>query len=290
MTRAHGRTMFDTRSAPPTAHPQDQPVTDQLVTNQLAREWRRLTITRQELATVRGWQLPGDEVQSLDDVLARCGYRPAPGTAANRGHAHPVEEPTQADGRDDPANDPANDPADVYLVQLLRLAATEPLAARIVLQRILPALCGLARRHAIGQTRQRAMLDELVANAWPVICAYPVDRRPRRVVPNLVRDIGFQTVVRPRRRRQADELPMPTYRMEAVDVSSVEPVIELIEVLLAARRRGIVSDADVELLSALVRRGRADLVAHDLGVTPRTVRNHRDAAVHRLRNFVADAA
>jgi hypothetical protein len=152
------------------------------------------------------------------------------------------------------------------------------------------AVAGLARRHATTPARQRALLDELVANAWPVIRAYPVDRRPRRVVPNLVRDIGFQTVVRPRRRRQADELPMPTYQMERVDVSAVEPIIELIEVLHAARRRGVVSDADVEVLCALIRRGRADLVADDFGVTPRTVRNHRDAAVHRLRNFVADAA
>ena len=276
MTRAHRRTMLDTRSARPIAHPYDQRVTDQL-----AQEWRRLTITRQELATVRGWQLPGDEVQSLDDVLARCGYRPAPGTDSSRVNPRLAEGAAQPDGRDETA--------DAYLVQLLRLAATEPLAARIVLQRILPALAGLARRHATGPTRQRARLDELVANAWPVICAYPVDRRPRRVVPNLVSDIGFQTVVRPRRRRQADELPMPTYRMEAVDVSSAEPVIELIEVLQAAHQRGAVSDADVELLCALVRRGRADLVADDFGVTPRTVRNHRDAAVHRLRNFVADA-
>ena len=271
--------MSSTPTALPTNTPSDTlpyPQDDQLVTDRLAVEWRRLTVTRAELAKVRAWQLPGEEVRTLDDVLDRSGYRQPP----TSGSPIPVRRPRAT-------NDEA---VDAYLVRLLQLAKTEPLAARIVLQRILPALSGLARRYSAGRGQQHAVLDELVATAWWVIRAYPVDRRPRRIVSNLVRDIGFETMVRPRRRRQASELPTETDQLDRADVTTVDPLIELSEVLQAARQRGVVSDSDVQLLGALIRRGRADLVAAELGVTARTVRNHRDAAVHRLRNFVAEAA
>ena len=283
MTGTHGGDMSNTRAPLPRNTPLTSPVNaspspscDQPVTDRLAVEWRRLTVTRAELARVRAWQLPGDEIRTLDDVLDRSGYRQAP----INGSPAPAARQRQSN----------DDAVDAYLLRLLQLAKTEPLAARIVLQRILPALSGLARRHSAGRGQHHAVLDDLVANAWSVIRAYPVERRPRRIVPNLVRDIGFETMVRPRRRRQASELPTATDQLEGVHETTVDPLVELTEVLQAAHQRGVVSDGDVQLLGALIRRGRADLVAAELGVTARTVRNHRDAAVHRLRNFVAEAA
>jgi hypothetical protein len=264
--------MSNTRAALPTI-----PQPDDAVTDRLALEWRRLTVTRTELMRVRAWHLPGGEVQTLDDVLERSGYRPDPGSPAARALRRP-------------ATATSDEAVDAYLLRLLQLAKTEPLAARIVLQRILPALSGLARRHSAGRDQQLALLDDLVANAWSIIRAFPVERRTRRIAANLVRDIGFETLVRPRRRRQADETPTATDQLDRADVRAVDPLIELSEVLRAAHHRGVVSDEDVQLIGELIRRGRADLVAADRGVTPRTVRNHRDAAVHRLRNFVSDAA
>ena len=264
----------------PTALPPTAPPADGMITDRLALEWRRLTITRTELARVRAWGLPGGEVRTLDDVLERTGYRPAPTNPMQRA---PRMHKRSGTGGSDEATD-------AYLLRLLHLAKTEPLAARIVLQRILPALSGLARRYSAGPSQHHAVLDDMVANAWSIIRCYPVDRRPRRIIPNLVRDIGFETVVRPQRRRQAGELPTAELPTETSDERSVDPLIELSEVLQAARHRGVVDDRDVQVLGALVRRGRADLVAAELGVTSRTVRNHRDAAVHRLRNFVVDAA
>jgi hypothetical protein len=270
--------MSNTRAALPT-----NPQPDDAVTDRLALEWRRLTVTRAELMKVRAWQLPGGDVRTLDDVLERSGYRPAPGALGGT-----TGQGGRAPRRGAPAI--ADEAVDAYLLRLLQLAKTEPLAARIVLQRILPALSGIARRHSAGRDQQLALLDDLVANAWSIIRAFPVERRTRRIAANLVRDIGFETLVRPRRRRQADEMPTATDQLDRADVRTVDPLIELSEVLWAARHRGVVSDEDVQLLGELIRLGRADLVAAGRGVTSRTVRNHRDAAVHRLRSFVADAA
>lgn len=259
--------MFDTRFHDPS---QPMPILDQLTT-----EWRHLCITTAQLATVRGWLLPGGEVYSLDDVLARSGY-----IAARPPDQHRLR--TARDGR-------GEDEVDAYLLRLLTLARTESLAGRIILQRILPALCTLSRRHATARLPQAALLDELVANAWAVIHSYPVERRPHRVIANLVRDVGFQTIVRPTRRRHASELPTSHDGLEHTAETTTEPLAELIDLLRAARRSGALDDREMDLICKLVSRGRPEIVAAELGVTSRTVRNHRDAIVHRLRGFVAAA-
>ena len=71
-----------------------------------------------------------------------------------------------------------------FLLALMVAARDDALAARIVLQRILPALAGLARRGAGTWADRQDLLDELVANAWLRIRSYPVERRPHRVAAN----------------------------------------------------------------------------------------------------------
>ncbi|CAB4886796.1 unannotated protein [freshwater metagenome] len=245
-------------------------------------EWHHISIRSSELRTVRTWGLPGLPVQSLDEVLARCGYRPAPGA----GQAPPVAATATATATTAGTPDHYED----YLLQVMYLARAEPLAARIVLQRILPALVAVANRHAASHTDRHAMLDELVANAWPIIRRYPCERRPRHIVPNLVRDTSFETFVRPVRRKSSGEVPMTH---DQLDRPTHEPVIgaleELVAVLHEARRLGL-AQADIDLLAQIVTMGRPEEVALVLEVTPRTVRNHRDAIVHRLRNIVREAA
>ena len=179
---------------------------------------------------------------------------------------------------------------DEYLLLVVDLARTNPLAARIVLQRILPALSAVAGRHATNRHQRHAVLDDLVANAWPIIRKYPVQRRPRRIVANLVRDTSFETFVRPIRRRSSGEIPTSHDRMgEPAIEQSTEALDELVVLLHEARRKGI-DQADIDLICQLVSMGRPEDVAKVLNVTPRTVRNHRNAIVHRLRSIVAEAA
>jgi DNA-directed RNA polymerase specialized sigma24 family protein len=247
------------------------------VLTRLHTEWHHLTIRASELEAVHSWGLPGESVNSLDEVLERCGYRHHTITAR-------ASHPTGA-ACDDTAGDE-------YLLRVVDRARHDSLAARIVLQRILPALCALARRHATSPQRRLDLVDELIANAWPIIRTYPVERRPRRVAVNLVRDIGFQTVVRPQRRRSATaELTTAQHRLpDTAEIVAVDPLHELVDLLREAREVGAVSDGDVDFICQLVNHRRPEQLAATLDVTPRTVRNHRDAVVHRLRGAALAAA
>ena len=246
------------------------------ILDRLATEWRHLTVRAADLATVRRWGLPGGDIHSLDDVLIRSGYVPFSSTPATTSTPMP-RTPTPGEAHD------------AYLLALLALARHDPLAARIVLQRILPALCAFSRRHAPNHAAQQDLLDELIGNAWAAIRRYPIERRPRWVVPNLVRDIGFQTIVRPLRRRSASERPMThDTLLDTEALTFVEPLDELVTLLNEARTRGM-SAADIELICQIVTLNRPENVADVQHVSPRTVRNRRDVIVHRLRDIATAA-
>ena len=86
--------------------------------SKLVKEWQLISARRKEVDTVNSWQLPGSKVTNLDQVLVRAGFNTA---------------------RDDSKGDN-------YLWQLVKQASEDELAARIVLQRILPPLVAIARR------------------------------------------------------------------------------------------------------------------------------------------------
>ncbi len=134
-------------------------------------------------------------------------------------------------------------------------------------------------------------MDDLVANAWTVIRTYPTSRRRQGVAANLVRDITFETIVRPSRRRCAQEVPTQhTDLGDPAAVATLEPLDELVELLGAADGAREVDPGDVAFICQLINHGRPESVAIALDVTPRTVRNRRDAVVHRMRNLVEHAA
>ncbi|HRE03463.1 MAG TPA: hypothetical protein PLV68_19355, partial [Ilumatobacteraceae bacterium] len=139
------------------------------------------------MRTLRSWQLPGGPIESTADLLARCGYRLAPST-----DSAPTKDARSAAPTED---EDVIDPEDVCLAALIGLAAHQPLAARVVLQRIVPPLLGLANRKGRSPSHRDQLFDDLVANAWMVILAYPAVRRPRRIAAGLVRDVSFQTFV-----------------------------------------------------------------------------------------------
>ncbi len=238
------------------------------VLTRLHHEWQRITARSRELGEVRRWDLPGMPVVTLDDILHRCGY----------------SAEAAASGDDRRAGDE-------YLLRLVQLARVEVLAGRIVLQRILPPLCAVARRHTSGPHQRHDLMDELIANAWPVIRNYPTDRRDRWVAANLVRDITFETIVRPARRRCSQEVPTAHDLIgDQADLIAIEPLAELIDLLRDAHDAPGVSEADIAFICQLINLGKAERMAVALDVSPRTVRNHRDAVVHRLRTVAGRAA
>lgn len=248
------------------------------VLDRLHHEWQHISFRSIEVAAAQSWGLPGAPCRSLDDVLRRSGYIAATG--------HPSTRPLLAQARAH-ADRECEEAADEYLFRLVELAAVTPLAARVVLQRILPGLAAAARRRA-GAYRRDELLDDLVANSWSVIRAYPVARRPHRVAANLVRDITFQTVVRPSRLKSArTEVPMLAEPLVLETTSPAEPLAELLELVRAARQSGHIDERDLRLIDDLLIHRHAVDVATQRKVTPRTIRNHRDAVVHRLRSYVA---
>lgn len=102
-------------------------------------------------------------------------------------------------------------------------------------------------------------------------------------------DTSFETFVRPQRLRRSSEVPRSHDMFdESTAEQSVDPLHELVEVLNDARNNGL-AQSDIDFLCRLVTSGKPEVLAREMNVTARTVRNHREAILHRVRNAVAVA-
>src|SRR5262249_29822055 len=150
------------------------------VARHLNEEWRRLAAAPGTSTHMSSWPLDLARFRHAAPLLAAAG---------------------RAGGLPMPA-------ADRLLAVLARLARTDMLAARIVLQRMVPGLVSTAVRRTAGRPHDRqAMFDDLTATAWLVIRSYPIDRRPAKIAVNVLRDTEYLTGVRPTRLRPAREGP-----------------------------------------------------------------------------------
>lgn len=217
---------------------------------------------RAAVARAHTWGLPCG-FDSLDRLVAATGWY---ATADER---HAAGRITTAD-------------ADAVMERLLIAARTDDLAARVVLQRLLPGLVGLARR---WQRRYDGdALAEAIVAAWPVIRQYPVERRPRHLVANLLNDCEYHAYRRSGRRLMV-QVPVEEHHLDAADDRhEVEPLHELCAVASCTES---LSTHERRLLGLLLS-GRSLLeVAEALEVSERSVRNHRDLLVVRMRQAVA---
>jgi hypothetical protein len=259
-------------------------------------------------------------LRSLDEVLVATGFRPPnQGSSVNarlagelrrdqrdgaRGPAACTSDPRQ--GRDAPAAsararpidgpdgvDPDDhagpcDAADSVLLALVTIAGSDELAARVVLQRLLPGLSAIARRHGRCMEEHLLAFDDLLSVAWWVIRRFPVERRRRHIAASLLRDCEHQAFRREGRRLLVHEYMQPELLDRAVELDAVdqEPLLEVLELIGEARLHHL-HDGDLELLGVLLGAGLLRDAAAELRVSVRTVRNHRDAVVHRLRAALA---
>ena len=171
-----------------------------------------------------------------------------------------------------------DDEADRHLANVVERAATDKTMARLVLQRVMPGLLSVAKRRAnLAPGTFTEILHDLVANAWIAVCTYPLDRRPRKVAANLVRDIEYNTFTQQARLRRVStdvvaELP------ERAAPRQTNPGEDVITVLAAARAAGANADG-LRLLGELSLAGRSvGELAESYGVSPRTILNRRLAA------------
>jgi RNA polymerase sigma factor (sigma-70 family) len=183
--------------------------------------------------------------------------------------------------------------ADVVLAEVIRVAATDELAARVVLQRVLPGLVRAAVRRTLHRPeRRQELFEELTTSAWLVIRTYPLDRRPAKIAVNVLRDAEYQLCVRPARLRSASEVATP--RLDELDPRSAaldgrlhhleEPPAEqhVAEILQEAHQAGFPPE-ELQLLREVYVEGRplAEVAARH-GCTVRTIYNRREAAMRRL--------
>ncbi len=234
----------------------------------LTREWHAIAHRPAVLRRAADWQL-GIRFESLDELVVAAGLRDR-SSDGNSEHDPAVSsspEHTMA----------AND----VLGRLVLAARTDDLAARVVLQRLLPGVAAIARRWSHRPTDGSAPLDELLAATWTVIRTFPVERRPQHLAARLLRAAEYHAFVRPHRRMLVVQ-PVPGERLDlpVQPVDDTLPAAELAELIAAAHT---LTDRDRQLLALLVEGRSSGEVAAALQVSVRTVTNHRDAMVSRLR-------
>jgi len=222
-------------------------------------EWASLRRRPCALRAVRRWQLLDVPIGDLDAVLVACGYRVAPSSAAN-----------------------------VVLTQLVERARRDELAARIVLQRLLPGLLATIRRRADG-VGSEGMFEELAGAAWISIRTTNITQGSPSIAAALISDSYHRAFVAPRRRRVASELALDPGHLEQTPAPTDASAFDELVGIVGEARRGGLPDEDLELVTNLLRAGSARELAVERNVTPRTVRNHRARAAHRILRLTAAA-
>ena len=227
----------------------------------LVDEWTVVNMRRSSLRTANDWALVDWRIESLDDLLVAAGFGQA------------VDD---SDG-------------DHILWHLAVLAENDDLAARIVLQRILPPLFAIAKRRGrITPGGIPAALTDVLAVSWMVIKTYPHARRPAKVAANLARDVEYAAFVRPARLRRVTEIPAELDGIRPAHESASVPVdLEIELVLDEAESRGVASE-HIELLRLFARGLNSGAIALQSNWSARTIRNRRRAAIDEVRRALAD--
>lgn len=247
--------------------------TQQHLLVRLHREWKVLSHRPAVLRRASGWGLDLP-FTSLDDIVVAAGL-------------YHRREAREAAGRTAAGTSPEGN---TVLARLLVLARSDDLAARVVLQRLLPGLVSRARRwRPTRRGGSETAFEELVTAAWLVIRGFPVERRPTHLAANLLRDAEYQAFVRATRRvGEAESVPPSMLDLPVSVERAVEPAVELAELVADAHR--VLSARDVQLVRLLVS-GRSPVeVAAAMDVSVRTVGYHRDAVVRRLRQAARETA
>lgn len=217
----------------------------------LTREWTRLRTDPNCLSTAAGWRVVDTRPDDLDEVLSAVGFERAP--------------------------DPDSDER---FRRLVLLAADDELAARVVIQRLLPGLLAVVRRR---RGHGEHVFEELLGAAWIAIRTFNPARRPRGLAAALIADADYLAFRAAARRRSASELPVDVTEHDWADDRRIAPCDELAELLHEAARSGSASDDDLDLIRRLAAGHTTDQLAGELDVTARTIRNRRARITEVLR-------
>jgi DNA-directed RNA polymerase specialized sigma24 family protein len=173
---------------------------------------------------------------------------------------------------------------DEVLRSLVRIGREDPLAARVVLEALVPGLARLADRVIFDERDRDELWALLLGHAWRQIRSYPLARRPRKIAANLImetRRAALADFIRERRRR-SELTPRPLTTLAAA------PSGPDVETLL---RRAVAAGAISPAESELVLRTRIDgvplqRIAAEEGIAYHTLNVRRLRAERRLLLFL----
>lgn len=237
-------------------------VTNRSLRSRLEREWQALNQRPAVLQRAAGWGL-GIEFASLDEVVAAAGFR------SQGGEGGGVPATLSADTNE-------------VLLRLLVAARIDDVAARVALQRLLPGVIAAARRW--GGHRQGGSpdaFDEMLSATWMVIREFPIERQSHHLAACVLRAGEYRAFQQANRRMMVHELTAPHLLDLPMETAvTLDVADELAEVVASARS---LTEHDLQLIDLLARGCTPAEMAERLRVSVRTVRNRRDAVVHRLR-------
>ena len=156
---------------------------DRRLGQRLDREWSQLRSRPAALRHAAGWAIVEGPLHDLDQVLVAVGY--------------------------EVAWTPANEAA---MRRLVVQAADDELAARVVIQRVLPGLLAVVRRRS---GRPDEVLDELIGAAWIAVRTFNPARRPRCIAAALIADADYRAFRLVWRRASSSERPTDVPRRTA---------------------------------------------------------------------------
>ena len=183
-------------------------------------------------------------------------------------------------------DDPAG--ADRILGALARRAPHDDVAARTMLQALIPGLVNVAKRLGHGHVDEE-LEAQVLTEAIDRILNYPLERRPRAIAANVTWDV-FGRISRQRRRATTGQ-PVGVERRPELDgwgAAPVDPSEEVCELIADAVADGKLRESDARLLVAIA-------VGHDTirrraereGVTYTAMNERWRRARNRLRTAVA---
>lgn len=223
--------------------------------SRLVREWARLSRRPSAVRAAAAWGITDPAPVSLDEVLRAVG-----------------------------AGGDLSRAADERLRHLVSIARDDDLAARVVIERLTPGLLKLAGKYRGAGDE----FEDLLAAAWIAIRTYNPTRRPSNIAVALLSDAEYAAYRRSFRRKEHTDRPasLPD-QLAALD--DRHPADELADVLDDAVAAGLPA-ADADLVRRLVMCGSTEVLARELDVTSRTIRNRRARAIAAVRELTAVGA
>lgn len=177
---------------------------------------------------------------------------------------------------------------DATLRALLTVAQTDALAARVVLEAVMPGLKRIARQLILDSRDRDELWQLLLASACEQIRRYPLARRPARIAANLLYETRRSALAELRRNRQ----PHPEITVELADVPASTDVDGDVEALLdLAVAASAISQVEAKLiLETRIDRVPLVTVATRERVSYDALRVQRRRAERRLMLFLGQPA